>query len=113
MAVVDHGKLIALGMPAELVRSLGGEHLVEVEAPGAAAQLQLTELESLPSVHHGSLEGDRLSLTVHQVHAVLPPLLDLLEARGVDMENLSTRHATLEDVFVNLTGRHLRDGDEP
>jgi ABC-2 type transport system ATP-binding protein len=50
-------------------------------------------------------------LTVASVHTTAPAVLELLAARGLDLAGLGTRHATLEDVFVHLTGRHLRDGE--
>jgi ABC-2 type transport system ATP-binding protein len=50
-----------------------------------------------------------LSLTVEQLHKTLPLLLSHLQQSGRSLTALSTHHATLEDVFVNLTGRHLRD----
>jgi ABC-2 type transport system ATP-binding protein len=108
VGVVDHGKLIALGTPAELVRSLGGEHLVEVEFD-AGAQLDERELQSLPTVQRCRLVAEQASLYVGSVHEAVPPLLAVLDARGIALRGLATRHATLEDVFVNLTGRHLRE----
>ena len=53
----------------------------------------------------------RIECTVASVHTALPAVLDMLERRGVAIDGLSTRHATLEDVFVHLTGRQLREGD--
>jgi ABC-2 type transport system ATP-binding protein len=109
VGVVDHGKLIALGTPAELIRSLGAEHVVEIDAAGIAGRLSPDELRALPSVQRCDLQGDRLVLTVGSLHGALPALLALLTARGVAMDGLATRHATLEDVFVHLTGRQLRE----
>ena len=48
-------------------------------------------------------------LTVTEPHLAIPPLLERLESRGRSLAGLTTRHASLEDVFVSLTGRHLRD----
>ena len=53
------------------------------------------------------------ALTVSEPHVAIPALLALLQARHRDLLRLTTRHVSLEDVFVHLTGRHLRDDDEP
>jgi ABC-2 type transport system ATP-binding protein len=55
-------------------------------------------------------EAGQLLLTVTEPHRAIPALLDRLQEGGWELASLSTRHASLEDVFVALTGRHLRDG---
>ena len=67
------------------------------------------ELAALPDVQAEERRGARLSLTVRSVHTALPALLALLQRRGLAIAGLATRHATLEDVFVHLTGRQLRE----
>jgi len=112
VAVVDHGKVIALGSPAELIRSLGGDHVVEfaLEAPnGAAGDGDLEAFSSLPSVRSARREGEAIQLTVAEPHIAIPALLDRAARDGRALSSLTTRHASLEDVFVSLTGRHLRD----
>ncbi|MBL9079126.1 MAG: ABC transporter ATP-binding protein [Planctomycetes bacterium] len=111
VAIVDHGKVIALGTPVELIRSLGAEHCIDVDVePGAlGARVTAADLQALPGVQQCECDGARASLTVASVHRALPAMLELLAARGVPLRGLATRHATLEDVFVRLTGRHLRD----
>lgn len=111
IAIVDHGRRIALGTPAELIRSLGAEHFLELEAPGLWEQLGPEALRALPGVQAVERDGERAVLTVASVHTTAPAVLELLAARGLDLAGLGTRHATLEDVFVHLTGRHLRDGE--
>jgi ABC-2 type transport system ATP-binding protein len=108
VAIVDRGKVIALGTPAELIRSLGAEHFVEAEAASFAGRVQAADLAALPDVVAHELAPARLVLTVRSVHTALPALLALASERGVELSGLATRHATLEDVFVRLTGRHLR-----
>jgi len=111
VAVVDHGKVIALGTPRELVASLGAEHIVEFAVDvGSGATLPEDTLRVLPSVEEVSRDRGHWRLTVREVHRAVPPLLDALAARGVEPTYLTTHHATLEDVFVALTGRTLRDG---
>jgi ABC-2 type transport system ATP-binding protein len=110
IAVVDLGRTIAFGTPRELIRSLGGDHVVELTLEsGRAGELPLQELAALPSVRAAHEEAGHLVLTVGEPHLALPPLLDWLEARGHALASLATRHASLEDVFVSLTGRHLRE----
>jgi ABC-2 type transport system ATP-binding protein len=110
VAIMDHGKVIALGTPGELIASLGAEHVVEFaladgpwQAPGS------DELAALPGVQAVRAGPDRTALTVAAVHRAIPALLALLERRGAELSMLATHHATLEDVFVSLTGRQLRD----
>ena len=108
VAIVDHGRLIALGTPRELVSSLGAEHVIEFAVEGAAPPA-LDALKGLPSVEGVAQEDGRFRLTVREVHRTLPALLGALAERGSSVSQLATHHATLEDVFVALTGRTLRD----
>ena len=112
IAVVDHGRRIALGTPAELIAGLGAQHVIEAKGK-ELSRVADQELLALPSVQRIERQGDQMALEVHSVHAALPPLLDLLRARGALLDGLSTRHASLEDVFVHLTGRSLRAEGEP
>jgi ABC-2 type transport system ATP-binding protein len=109
VAIVDHGKVIALGTPAQLIAQIGGEHFIEFSAEGGAVPEE-AGLQQLPAVVRVRREEDGLwSLTVTAPHLTLPALLEYLRARGGNLAHLVTRHASLEDVFVTLTGRHLRD----
>jgi ABC-2 type transport system ATP-binding protein len=112
VAVIDHGKVIALGTPGELISKVGGEHVIDIDLePGAAARPARDDLLAIPTVTSVREEGDRITLTAGEPHRALPALLDLIRARSIKLAGLTTRTATLEDVFVTLTGRHLRDGD--
>ncbi len=104
VAVIDKGKVIALGTPQELIAGLGGHEIVElaVQQPLAPG-----ELSHLPSVRSARRSADGVALTVDQLHVALPAVLDLAGPRG--LTRLSTHRATLEDVFVHLTGRNLRE----
>jgi ABC-2 type transport system ATP-binding protein len=111
VAVVDYGKVIALGTPRELIASLGAEHVIEFsvgEQPEAADLHSL--LTALPSVEGVAHDGVHWRLTVREVHRAVPALLAALAERNAEPMHLATHHATLEDVFMNLTGRRLRDG---
>ena len=111
VAVVDHGKVIALGSPADLIAQLGSEHVLEPIWNGDR-QPTADDLRGLPSVTLVRREVDRWSLSVAEPHIAMPALFDMTRERGWELSALTTRHATLEDVFVKLTGRHLRDGDD-
>ena len=112
VAIMDHGRIIALDTPRALIGSLGAEHVVEFAlTDGAAAERVPSpdELAALPGVRAVRPGVDRTALTVAEVHRAVPALLALLERRGAELSLLATHHATLEDVFVSLTGRQLRD----
>jgi ABC-2 type transport system ATP-binding protein len=108
VAVIDRGKVIALGTPAELVASIGGQQVIEVAFENGVA-LDDGVLGGLPGVRRVSRAGGGVSLAVDQLHETLPSLLALVEDRRAQLARLTTHHATLEDVFVTLTGRQLRE----
>jgi len=110
VAVIDHGKIIAEGSPHDLIASLGGEHVIEFAlAEGTPPCPGLDGLSAIATVLAVREEGDNsFSLTVTEPHLALPSLFQWLHVRNLELGRLSTRHASLEDVFVKLTGRHLR-----
>jgi ABC-2 type transport system ATP-binding protein len=113
IAIVDHGQVIALGTPRQLIASLGAENVIRLDVGGeehSKAALPLTDLLALPGVHGGRDTEHGYELRVGSVQEVLPSLLSLAEARAVKLAEISTHSATLEDVFVSMTGRQLRDG---
>jgi ABC-2 type transport system ATP-binding protein len=111
VAIVDHGKVIALGTPRELVASLGAEHVIEFAiADGARGSIDDAMLRTLPTVEEVARDQATWRLTVREVHRAVPALLTALSQRGAEPTELTTHHATLEDVFMALTGRRLRDG---
>jgi ABC-2 type transport system ATP-binding protein len=109
VAIVDHGKVIGLGTPAQLTASVGAHHLIEVVLGAEETRVDLTPLEGLPGVGGARIEDGVLRIQASEIHRVLPALLDQLGRQGTPIGALRTRSATLEDVFVSLTGRHLRD----
>ena len=106
VAIIDRGRVIASGSPAELIAGLGAAHVVEVRT---AAALPRDALLALPSVAEVHTEDHRIRLTTDEPHRTIPALLALLAGRGIELLELTTHPATLEDVFVAMTGRHLRD----
>jgi ABC-2 type transport system ATP-binding protein len=107
VAIMDHGRVIALGTPASLIASLGADQIVEVSLEGA---LESNPLMRLPGVRSVRAREGGYSLTVSEIGAALPALLAEIERQGAELVTLTTHQATLEDVFVSLTGRMLRDG---
>ncbi len=109
VAVIDHGKVIAQGSPRALIESLGAEHVVQF-ALANGDSIDHATLGLLPGVERVSVVDGRTQLTVMHVHEAVPALMTLLQQRRAELSELTTHHATLEDVFISLTGRHLRDG---
>jgi ABC-2 type transport system ATP-binding protein len=107
VGIVDHGKVIALGTPAQLIARLGGEHLIEFALEGTTSVTD-EELQALPAVVTVRRDQDGYCLAVTAPHLTIPALLARLQSAGATLARLSTRHASLEDVFVTLTGRHLQ-----
>jgi ABC-2 type transport system ATP-binding protein len=108
VGIVDHGKVIALGTPAELIARIGGDHFIEFRVE-EKAPLDDESLRNLPAVVNVRREEDSYILAVTAPHQSVPALLALLQSQNHKLAELTTRHASLEDVFVTLTGRHLRE----
>ena len=108
VGIMDQGTLIALGTPRELVASLGAEHVVEF-ALQHGSRLEDAVLSALPGVREVRSDETLTHLSTSEVHLTLPALLDTLRDRHAALSQLGTHSATLEDVFVTLTGRQLRD----
>jgi ABC-2 type transport system ATP-binding protein len=112
VAIVDHGKLVRVGTPAELIAALPGDHVIELEIEkSAAGGLGAEDLRGLPLVAEAHLSAEGAwSLAVREPERAVAAVLALVEGKGCTLARLGTRKASLEDVFVALTGRHLRDG---
>lgn len=106
VAIMDHGKVIALGTPRELIASLGAEHMVEFSTGRVVDTAALRRLEGVGEIR---AENGNLQMQVTELHRAVPALLAELGRQGVPLTELRTHSASLEDVFVALTGRHLRD----
>jgi ABC-2 type transport system ATP-binding protein len=110
VAIIDHGRVIAEGSPNQLISQLGGEHVIEFSLEkGETDGLQPDDLRSLPNVIRAQRDSEGFQLTVTQPHLAVPALLQFLDGRKGRLNSLTTRHVNLEDVFVSLTGRYLRD----
>ena len=111
VAIVDRGQIIAQGSPAELIRGLGAQHFVELTLANRlnSQESVLAQVSAVDAVVDASWRDERLVLVVEQVHRALPSLLECLKRQQWELADLSTRQATLEDVFVRLTGRTLNE----
>jgi len=107
VAVIDHGKVIALGSPAELVRSLGGDLVVEFAL--SEGDLSAPDLLGVAGIRGVRRSNGAFHVTAAESNVTVPALLDRLRERGAVPSQMTIRQATLEDVYVSLTGRHLRD----
>lgn len=112
LAVMDHGKVIAHGTPRELIESLGADQIIEFSARGKVNERELSKLPGVGRVRVGD-DGDggdniQYTVTVKDIGLALPSLLAELQRENAGLVSLTTHQATLEDVFVHLTGRHLR-----
>jgi len=112
VAIFDTGKIIAEGTPQELIRSIGAEHVIEFSIEQENITLDRSLLQSLPTVEQVDLEQSKYHITASEPHIVLPALISCLAEQQISLASLSTRHASLEDVFVSLTGRHLIQRDD-
>ena len=109
LAIVDQGQIIAEGSPADLIERLGGHHVVEFAVSRSSDGAVLEAWRGLPSVESVREDDGLIALNVREPHLAIPALLAAVEQQGSELQHLTTRQASLEDVFVRLTGRHLRE----
>jgi ABC-2 type transport system ATP-binding protein len=106
LAIMDHGHVLTSGSPLALIQDLKIPSVVEL-AFGAAAPLASAFASGLGQVVE--VRGDLWEIPTQDPKTLLPRLLDLAESQGVPFEQIHVRRATLEDVFLQRTGRSLRD----
>ena len=106
LAIIDHGQVLVEGTPAELIGSLGGEHVVEFSA---SRELSIDELTALPGVTSAAARDGGYHLTTAEPHRAVSAVFGMIQERQGELTALSTHHATLDDVFLAQTGRQLRD----
>ncbi len=109
VAIVDQGRVIATGTPRELIATLGADHVVEFTVDGGVPAALVSTLRTLPGVRDVRASNGGVALVATEVQQAIPALLGEVERCALHLSLLATHHATLEDVFVALTGRHLRD----
>jgi ABC-2 type transport system ATP-binding protein len=106
VAIVDHGRIIALGTPSDLVASLNAPHIIDFATEPAVAEELLARI---PGVGDRRQRDGRWLLNAASLAQAVPALLAALDGAGARLVSLSTHRATLEDVFLSMTGRELRD----
>lgn len=111
VAIIDHGELLVLDTPEALKGNVGKGDVVEIDLHGLGENGQEVLAAVDPLVSHAWLDEDGCQLTVRALNAVsaLPAILDVLESRGLQASDMRVRKNTLEDVFIQLTGRRLRE----
>jgi ABC-2 type transport system ATP-binding protein len=106
VAIVDHGQLIALGTPKELIAKLDAPNIIEFTSE---PPLRPEAIRALPNCHGCVKRGEGWQLRVDSLADSVPELLRTIEQEGSKLKTLTTHEATLEDLFLSLTGRELRD----
>ena len=110
VAIMDHGKIIALGTPQQLIASIGGEHIVEFAVTTQVGnEVDPATLLAIPGVQSHRVDAGLHQLSVSELHTAVPLIFTSLKSQGLQLSEFRTHSATLEDVFVGLTGRNLRD----
>jgi ABC-2 type transport system ATP-binding protein len=112
VAIMDHGRIIALGTPAQLIASVGGDHIVEfavTDANATRGELDSAPLKEIPGVQSHRVDAGVHQLSVKDLHTTVPRVFSTLATMGLHLSEFRTHSASLEDVFVGLTGRNLRD----
>ena len=112
VAIMDHGRVLALGTPQQLIASIGGEHIVEfaIAASDSRSSLpDIPQLTAIPGVQSHRSDAGLHQLSVRELHTAVPRIFAELNRQGLHLSEFRTHSATLEDVFVGLTGRNLRD----
>jgi ABC-2 type transport system ATP-binding protein len=112
VGIMDRGRIIALGTPQQLIASLGGEHIVEFAVTGHATGegvVNAAPLTAIPGIQSHRVDAGLHQLSVIELHRSVPRIFAALSEQGLHLSEFRTHSATLEDVFVGLTGRNLRD----
>jgi len=111
VAIMDHGRIIALGTPQQLIASVGGDHVVEfaVGTETEKERVDARKLTAIPGVQGHRVDAGLHQLSVVELHTTVPRIFASLAEMGLQPVEFRTHSATLEDVFVGLTGRNLRD----
>ncbi len=109
--IVDHGRVIADDTPAKLKANLAGDHLLLTLRDDADAGRAATIAERLPSAHAVTVAAPTVEVRATNGPATVPELLRALDAAGICTLAVEVKRPTLDDVFLALTGRSLREAD--
>jgi ABC-2 type transport system ATP-binding protein len=108
LAVMDHGNLLALDTPSALKRTVGGDTIVRMKADGDPEQLAV-HMQALDEITDARVVDGVVHLTARGAEGLLPKAIDHAEEAGHTVRDVSVEEPTLETVFINLTGKDLRE----
>jgi ABC-2 type transport system ATP-binding protein len=108
VAIMDHGRILALDTPASLKRTVGGDTIVRIHA-GTEPDRLAEHLRAMDGVTGTAVLNGSVQLTAHGVGGLLPRVIQMAEAGGFRVHDVSVDEPTLETVFINLTGKDLRE----
>ena len=115
LAIIDHGRLVAGGSPAELKASVGGDIVHVAFGPEESADdhvaVALSAVRALPGVQQADIAAGSLTATVSDGGAAAPAIMDAFRGASLSIANLSITRPSLDDVFLQHTGRQIRDSD--
>jgi ABC-2 type transport system ATP-binding protein len=106
VGIMDMGRIIALDTPKDLIAKQNLDSAVELVTHNGSARKILQKLGRVSKI---TSEGDSIVIHTREASSVLIELVRMSEGNGLNLENISVRKATLEDVFLELTGRKLRE----
>jgi ABC-2 type transport system ATP-binding protein len=109
VAIMDHGKILALDTPADLKQSIGADTVVTVKAAGDAASLAEALERDVTGVTRARITDGGVQLHVQGNERLVPRVVAAAERAGFDLIDLSISEPSLETVFINLTGKELRE----
>ncbi len=105
IAIIDHGKLIAVDTPEHLKQTYGGS-VIELETAQPSASVD--EIRALEGVKQVEQDGNSLTITTQGTFNVVPQIINIVSQEG-EIRNISVREPNLDEVFLRLTGTALRD----
>ena len=109
VAIMDHGRILALDTPAALKQSIGADTIVTVRATADLGRLAELLARDVEGVTRSRIAGDKLELHVRAGDRLVPRIVLAAERGGFDLVDVSIADPSLETVFINLTGRELRE----
>jgi len=109
VAIMDHGKILALDTPAALKRSVGADTIVTVKASGEMQALADGLSRAISEVTNTRVIDGGVELHVKEAERLVPRVVNAAEGAGFDLADLSVSEPSLETVFISLTGKDLRD----
>lgn len=109
LSIIDQGRIMAEDTPAGLKLSFGADTVVTVTADGDLDALARVLVERVAGAIDATVDGGRIRLSVTGAEGVLPAVVNAADADGFAVRDLSVYQPTLEDVFIKLTGKELRE----